>query len=190
LITDFRQKYRIFSNFYMKSVSLKGLVFPTNENAYQAAKLMYPEDGDDLLANWTRAVKLHGFLEITPGKARDLGQIIRLRSDWTAQVRYDTMKELCRRKFREGYEREFILATGDQLLMEGTYWHDNFFGVCFGEAFRDPATISKHNDPARRAPDPATPLCAECLKSGINPDDGNRLGRILMEVRAELQAQE
>ena len=35
-----------------------------------------------------------------------------------------------------------LLATGDELLVEGNYWHDNYFGFCYCEKC---SQLPKHN---------------------------------------------
>ena len=40
------------------------------------------------------------------------------------------MRTLLRKKFSMPELREKLLATGDTTLIEGTTWHDNYWGVC------------------------------------------------------------
>jgi predicted NAD-dependent protein-ADP-ribosyltransferase YbiA (DUF1768 family) len=35
-----------------------------------------------------------------------------------------------REKFKQEDLKQMLLDTGDQELIEGNFWHDNFFGVC------------------------------------------------------------
>ena len=40
------------------------------------------------------------------------------------------MLEALRTKFSIKGLKEKLLATGDEELVEGNFWHDNFWGVC------------------------------------------------------------
>jgi predicted NAD-dependent protein-ADP-ribosyltransferase YbiA (DUF1768 family) len=171
-IRDFRFRYRILSNYYPKGVAYNGIMYPTVENAYQAAKV-----GDPAI----RAT--FNFPILSPSEARRVGQLVPLRQGWDL-YRYDVMLQLVRSKFRDGYEREFLLATGDIKLEEGNWWCDNFFGRCYGEALKTayPAGVSGGG------PDFIPPVLTPCPKcSQIIPTGGlNQLGNILMLVRDEL----
>ncbi len=49
------------------------------------------------------------------------------------------MVELVLQKFIRHRElRELLLATGKASLLEGNWWHDNFWGDCFCEACSQP----------------------------------------------------
>ena len=47
------------------------------------------------------------------------------------------MEELLRLKFAQPYLRDLLIATGEQKLIEGNYWHDNFWGSCSCEKCGD-----------------------------------------------------
>ena len=69
-IRGFFGPWRFLSNFHFFPVEYDGVVYPTNEHAYQAAKT------NDLLArDEIRRVS-------RPGEARRLGQQVVLRPDW------------------------------------------------------------------------------------------------------------
>ena len=89
------------------------------------------------------------------------GRNLELRQDWEL-VKLQYMLKLVQYKFSQYSDLKMkLIATGDQELIEGNYWHDNIYGVC------------------------------ECPKCGIfradNNIQGNMLGRILMNVRFVLQ---
>jgi predicted NAD-dependent protein-ADP-ribosyltransferase YbiA (DUF1768 family) len=172
-IRDFRFRHRILSNYYPKGVAYNNIMYPTVENAYQAAKVADP----GLRATFN-------FPILSPSAARRLGQTVPLRQGWDL-YRYDIMLKLVRSKFRDGYEREFLLATGHINLEEGNWWCDSFFGRCYGESFKTayPAagTQGCYATPPVLTP---CPKCAEKIPSG----GLNKLGEILMLVRDELIA--
>ena len=58
-----------------------------------------------------------------------MGKTVVLRKDWEPQ-KVNVMLDLLRRKFRQPDLRKMLLDTGDQKLVEGNGWHDNFWGKC------------------------------------------------------------
>jgi ribA/ribD-fused uncharacterized protein len=72
----------------------------------------------------------------TPGKAKRLGRAITLRTDWET-VKYDIMLMGLRLKFCDKELREKLRKTGDEMLVEGNYWHDNIWGDCSCDACKN-----------------------------------------------------
>lgn len=118
MINKFFDNYRFLSNFWMIPVELDGLHYNSVEHAYQAAKTL---DLDERIQFYTCG---------TPGDAKRLGKKITLRKDWN-KVKVNIMDELVRKKFKDSYLKFKLFATGDQELVEGNMWHDNFWGDCF-----------------------------------------------------------
>lgn len=117
-ITEFKDGNFFLSNFFVRDVTYQRFVFPSSENAYQAAKTHK--------AHWWL------FLEITPSQSKRLGKEVELNPDWEetkVQIMYDILKI----KFAYPDLRAKLLETGDKLLVEGNYWHDTFWGVCNGK---------------------------------------------------------
>lgn len=136
-IEDFRCEYKWLSNFELAEVELDGIKYPSTEHAYQAAKTLDPS-----LREAIRAAS-------TPGKAKRLGNEVKLRSNWD-HIKISIMHDLVRQKFmNHPHLRERLILTGRQHLVEGNTWGDVFWGVYQGEG-------------------------------------ENHLGRILMDVRAEI----
>ena len=114
-IKGFHDEYRFLSNFELTPVYFEGLLFPSTENAYMAAKTLDIEDR-----------KL--FQDIKPGKAKELGRKIVLRSDWET-VKYDVMSSVVFDKFYRNVElRNKLLETGNAYLEETNYWGDRIWG--------------------------------------------------------------
>jgi ribA/ribD-fused uncharacterized protein len=135
-ILVFSGRHRWLSNFYEHPVTFEGVVYPSVEHAYQAAKTANPQD---------RAPFTSG----TPGQAKRRGRALKLRSDWEG-VKVDVMLALLRVKFKHAGLAHLLRGTGDAHLEEGNTWGDTFWGVCNGQG-------------------------------------QNTLGRLLMQVRAELR---
>jgi ribA/ribD-fused uncharacterized protein len=113
-------KYEFLSNFHMAPVLYEGILYPSSEHAYQAAKSL-----DPVVRN--RVAKLS-----TAGQSKKAGRQISIRPDWE-QVKYDIMSEIVLLKFMQHPDlKEKLLATGDEELVEGNTWGDSYWGVCRG----------------------------------------------------------
>lgn len=119
-ICAFIGPHRFLSNFWMASIEFEGLTYPTLEHAYQAAKSLSPLDR----VLFTSAQCSHN-----PAHAKKLGRRIVLRRDWE-QVKLPIMRELVTRKFQDPKLAQKLRATGSHVLVEGNWWHDQFWGDC------------------------------------------------------------
>ncbi len=135
MIAQFQGGHRWLSNFWPCTIVSKGgIEFPTVEHAYQWAKFSDPEawgDPDSWVLIQDRIRKAG-----TPGEtkriAREPGYERYIRRDWET-YKLPLMRALLAQKF--GRERNkhlvgLLLETGDQPLVEGNTWHDNFWGKC------------------------------------------------------------
>lgn len=120
IISHFRDEYAFLNNFYEHPVVFEGIVYPTNEHAFQAAK--------------TLDVKLRREIAAceTPAEAKNLGRKIPLRRDWE-EVKTGVMEELCRAKFSDPVLQEKLLATAVCYLIEGNHWGDTCWGQVNGK---------------------------------------------------------
>lgn len=139
-VKNFFGLYRFLSNFWPCEIDYEGIVYPTTEHAFQAAKSLDVEVRE-------RISKL-----MTPGIAKKAGRAISIRPDWE-DVKIQVMKDITRIKFQYPSLAKRLIATYPMELQEGNTWGDKFWGVD--------------------------------LESGVGE---NHLGKILMEVRAELCA--
>jgi ribA/ribD-fused uncharacterized protein len=97
-----------------------GVVFPSVEHAFQAAKATREKD--------RTAIRLAA----TPMKAKERGAKVLLPRDWEKR-KLLVMRSLLRRKFSPATELAvMLLATGDAVLIEGNDWGDDFWGQCNG----------------------------------------------------------
>lgn len=118
MINYFDGKFDFLSNFYPSMITDGEIWFPTVEHYYQAAKAKNKEDYKAIAA------------APTPGKAKKLGREAEMRADWE-EVKDDIMLEALRQKFSHKLLKEKLLATGEERLEEGNYWHDNIWGKCY-----------------------------------------------------------
>jgi ribA/ribD-fused uncharacterized protein len=134
MIDSFEGEFFFLSNFFEKPA-------PSNEHYFQAAKATNEKDREYVMS------------APTPGAAKHRGRWdIKCRPDWE-EIKIKVMKDLCRVKFSDLELRKLLLEkTGDQELVEGNWWNDDYWGVC--------------------------------KKKGTGQ---NHLGKILMEIRAEIK---
>lgn len=163
-IYGFFDKHRYLSNFHLHSIEYEGILYPSNENAYQAAKIT------DYWGHILQKEARMEFAEYTPSKAKSKGRELSLRADWhnelpiqtihelrhgefeiITQVRDKVMYDINVIKFSNPHLKNLLLSTGDKYLEETNWWKDDYWGVI-------------HE------------------KGGLN-----KLGRILMKIREELK---
>lgn len=118
MIGIFDGEYAFLSNFYECNVTYNGLTYKNSEAAFHAQKTLDP-------------VERRRFVSLNPSESKKMGRKIKLRKDWE-HVKTNIMYEICFAKFSQNSElKEKLLATGDEYLEEGTYWHDNCWGNCY-----------------------------------------------------------
>ncbi|MGD2065612.1 MAG: NADAR family protein [Candidatus Bathyarchaeota archaeon] len=118
-IDRFSGENRFLSNFYKVKIVYHDQLFPTLENAYQAAKV--PTN------------LRFQFQCCTPGQSKRLSREIGIREDWD-EIKVSVMQELLEQKFACGsYLARKLKRTGDVELIEGNTWGDTFWGVCDGK---------------------------------------------------------
>ena len=146
VISRFRGEYKFLSNFAESPFMFEGFKYQTVEHAYQERKTLNPNHRESI-RNAT-----------TPFIAAKIGRsnIIKLRDDWY-DIKGWVMEKLVHEKFVQNPElRKKLIETGNAILIEGNYWHDNYFGIC------------------------SCPKCHE----GEQPL--NILGEVLMDIRSKI----
>lgn len=117
MIIEFEEKYAFLSNFYPSPFTHDGIEYPTVEHFFQAAKTLDIQERKAIAA------------AKTPGLAKRMGRSVQLRPDWE-KVKAYYMELGLRLKFANKDLAEKLLATGDEELIEGNWWHDNIWGSC------------------------------------------------------------
>ncbi len=121
MINSFSGQYDFLSNFYVSLIIISQKEWKTTEHIFQAAKIRNKEEREAIRK------------APTPGKAKRLGHKAQLRDDWE-DVKDGIMLKTLRLKFKLGSNlAERLLQTGDEYLIEGNNWHDNYFGDCHCE---------------------------------------------------------
>lgn len=119
-IKEFQGDHQFLSNFWPADVEFDGIIYPTVEHAYQAAKTIDLNERE-----WIR-------LSPTPGKAKRNSKQLTLRPDWD-EVKIGIMTDLLYQKFTKHEDlKQKLLSTGDSIIQEGNAWGDTFWGVSDG----------------------------------------------------------
>ena len=122
-IIGFDGAFRFLSNFYMEKLVFEGLVYPSAEHAYQAAKT------DDVTIRERFTVLRN------PGTAKQIGKTLPLKEGWD---RVGTMRAVLDAKFTlDTGLGPALLNLSDVTLFHGNDWHDNFWGGCSCEDCAD-----------------------------------------------------
>jgi len=116
MITLFDRQYSFLSNFSPAQITYEGIVYPTLEHAYQAAKTLD-------IPTRRKIAELK-----TPGQAKRMGKMITLRPNWD-DIRLHIMRQLVQLKFKIPALRRALLESGDRFLIEGNNWGDTFWGA-------------------------------------------------------------
>lgn len=107
----------------MCTISYEGIVYPSTEHAYQAAKA-FPNDTYN---------KQHIASLQKPAAAMHWGRSLekqgKQRVDWHL-IKKNVMFDVLWIKFQIPELRQKIIATGDCALVEGNTWGDIFWGEC------------------------------------------------------------
>jgi ribA/ribD-fused uncharacterized protein len=117
-IKEFQDKYRFLSNFWPSKVTYEGVVYPTIEHAFQAAKTLNPKEREM-------------FLGVSAKEAKKRGKQVKLREDWE-QVKFDIMKQLLINKFNQPELKQKLLDTKPHHLEEGNDHGDTIWGTVNG----------------------------------------------------------
>ena len=115
MVREFRGKFDFLSNFYGVEIKYGPYKFGSVESAFQALKSLDP------------AVR-RKFEGLSPSEAKRLGRTVELRKDWS-KIRLEVMEYLLRIKFSNPELRRKLVETGEEELVEGNYWNDQFWGV-------------------------------------------------------------
>lgn len=115
MVSMFRGEFSFLSNFHDVEIKYGSLKFKNVESAFQALKSKDYEVRKK-------------FENLSGAEAKRLGRKIELREDWS-DIKDSVMEYLVRIKFKNVELRRRVLATGEQLLVEGNYWNDRYWGV-------------------------------------------------------------
>ena len=58
-----------------------------------------------------------------------MGRRVEIKSNWD-EIKEEVMYEIVSNKFKNKRMQAKLLATENEQLVEGNYWHDNYWGSC------------------------------------------------------------
>lgn len=115
----FRGDRAFLSNFYPSPITVDGILYPTVEHAFQAAKTDSTEH------------KLRIASAATPAIAKRIGRTVPLVPHWNKN-RLNVMYTLLLLKFSDPVLQSKLLSTHSDQLVEHNTWNDTYWGVCKG----------------------------------------------------------
>lgn len=126
--------YRCYSNFWFAQVLYRGIMFPTNEHAFVAAKASHMPKSE--FKAWVNSpldkhLPQHSgkcMLQLNPFEVKKFGRSIPLREDWE-YIKFDVMDKRVLDKFTRNMDLQQVLVSGPKRIMEGNTWGDMNFGV-------------------------------------------------------------
>lgn len=128
MINRFEGRYNFLSNFYPCKIEHQGITYPSVEHYYVAMKCNNDQMIDGVY--YTPGDFREKIAKITiPAVVKRIGQRIKVRSDWDSK-KLEFMEFGLRQKFKIPEIKEMLLQTDNKQLIEGNYWHDNFWGQC------------------------------------------------------------
>jgi ribA/ribD-fused uncharacterized protein len=150
--------YKFLSNMTRCPDGIKahGYTYPTVEHAFQASKCVNPE--------WHARVAAVDDPYLVKKMARNELSMYGWNPRWDL-ARRGVMHALLLQKFSVEPFKALLLNTGDRELVEGNWWHDNYWGVCTGRGGRG---------------------CNRC-ENEVPTKGENVLGKLLMDIRAKLR---
>lgn len=117
MINSFDKSNSFLSNFFNSPVTYEGIKYLNNEAAFQSAKTM------DMNIR-------KKFATMNPSEAKKTGRQLTLREDWE-QIKDKVMYDVCYAKFTQNLNlKTLLLETEEEELVEGNWWHDNYWGNC------------------------------------------------------------
>lgn len=128
MIDKFEGRYSFLSNFYPCKIKHKGILYPSVEHFYVAMKVTNIQLINGIHYN---AIDFREMIAKVrdPGDAKRIGSKVSLREGWD-EKKLEFMNWAVREKFKDEKLAELLLSTGDKVLVECNYWHDNIWGSC------------------------------------------------------------
>lgn len=120
MINKFSGKYRFLSNFYLCDIEVyEDEIYPSTEHAYQALKF-----------SSKNIRKLFMDKNLSPGDAKKLGRYYPMSENWD-DYKLGVMYAVNIYKFTFHPQlKQSLIDTGDQELVEGNTWGDQYWGTC------------------------------------------------------------
>lgn len=131
MITRFDGRYAFLSNFYPCEIEHQGIYYKSVETYYVAMKIKSDQQIDGRYIGYIDCRELISKIK-NPGEVKQLGRILKVRKDWE-DVKMGVMLWGVREKFKHDDLKQMLLDTGEQELIEGNWWGDQYWGVYNGK---------------------------------------------------------
>lgn len=120
-IKTFEDSYKQFSNFYIRDVIYKNILYKTREHAFQCQKATNQKDFE------------YVYHSKDPYRAKQRANHIKCEPNWK-NIRVKIMHEIVLSYFQQHKDaKNLLLSTGTEEIQEGNTWGDKFWGVVDGE---------------------------------------------------------
>jgi len=120
-INSFRGDFAFLSNFFVGApiVDWRGNKWETTEHFYQSKKTNNIDD------------KIKIMEAFSPGKSKKIGRTVEIIDNWD-ELKIGVMRQALMLKFEQWPKyKEYLIQMEGYELVEGNWWHDNFWGNCF-----------------------------------------------------------
>lgn len=131
ILTFTTPETRWLSNMAYVNIEYVGIIYPSIENFYQAMKY---NESSCMFVDWTpKRVYLREHIStLKPHEAKKFSR----EKEWTNMKfegrKLEIMLYAQRKKYSQEPFKSKLLSTGDNLLGEGNWWGDKFWGVDIG----------------------------------------------------------
>lgn len=128
MINSLTGRYRFLSNFYPSKIEHQGITYPTVEHFYVSMKI---DEGQMIRTRYMTTEDCRQMISKIPtaSEVKKLGASLKIRKGWDDK-KLKIMEFALNEKFKNNDLRDLLISTGSEEIVEGNYWHDNFFGVC------------------------------------------------------------
>lgn len=116
MIVEFKNNCGWLSNFAPVKITLNGREYPSVEHAYMSAKSEDQEWKDFCASN------------VSAGTVKRKSKELKLNKNW-GQHKLLVMNKCLEQKFNQEPFKTLLLNTGDEQIVEGNWWGDEFWGV-------------------------------------------------------------
>lgn len=129
-IKEFKGAYDWLSNFAPCKFVHLGIEYESTEAFYQAWKFSAVDTLKVVIGDELVEVNAREYIAKQPANiTKRLGKKAKLCWNWDT-VRVEVMKVALEEKFKIPKFRNLLLSTSNATLVEGNWWHDNFWGDC------------------------------------------------------------
>lgn len=129
MIDRFTGRYHFLSNFYPCKIKHRGIEYTSVEHYYVAQKVKGIQFYQGQYFTETDFKEILSKVK-DPSDVKKIGATLKLPHNWDS-IKFDIMFYGVDYKFTKDENlKTMLLETGDIDIIEGNYWHDNYWGQC------------------------------------------------------------